>query len=257
MFSDKRNFFLKVRNLSARSGKYTIEDTVIKDLAKSWLDGGFSVVCRHLLNAHSGEGIEIINPGEELPKAPLYTKYFKKSKEFRVHVFYEKYSGKVQTFSARKVLPVGSEVTEKAFQIRTSTYGWRYTSKEPAPDAVIEAVQNLVHDCSPHLDGMYFCGGFDVILRANNSFRILECNATPGMSETTAEWYAARFEELIDTTLTVRNAVKGSTRLKPKSNPSAPITLASLVSPGVWPGHSSEQLVQYSEVPQTPWSALT
>lgn len=259
LLSDKRNFFRRVNELSTRSNKHMVENTTIKDLAKGWLEGGSSVVCRHLLNAHSGEGIEIINPGETLPEAPLYTKYFKKSKEFRVHAFYDRYTGKVRTFSARKVLPAGTEAPDKAFQIRTSTYGWKYTSKEAAPDSVIEAVTNLVLDFGSYLEGTYFCGGFDVILRANNSFRILECNATPGMSEVTAEWYATMFGEMIDSVLKAREARK-ATSAKQKYKPSMftldpapqnPVSLAPVS------GASAQAILQ--DEPQMPaiWTVAT
>jgi hypothetical protein len=64
-----------------------------RDVVRLWLENGNDVVARHKLRGHSGEGIEII-PNEPfrrgngtVPRAPLYTKYIKKSHEHRVHMF--------------------------------------------------------------------------------------------------------------------------------------------------------------------------
>ena len=40
--------------------------------------------------AHSGQGIVVAKQHEDLVDAPLYTKYIRKKKEFRVHVFNSK-----------------------------------------------------------------------------------------------------------------------------------------------------------------------
>lgn len=48
-------------------------------------DNAFPVVCRTVLNGHSGRGIVIANNPDELVPAPLYTKYIKKQSEFRIH----------------------------------------------------------------------------------------------------------------------------------------------------------------------------
>ena len=57
--------------------------------ANDWLDQGFTVFGRKYLNASCGKGIVIYEPeGEEkLEVHPVYTKYKKKKREFRVHVF--------------------------------------------------------------------------------------------------------------------------------------------------------------------------
>jgi glutathione synthase/RimK-type ligase-like ATP-grasp enzyme len=59
-----------------------------------------TVVARTTLFGHSGQGIVIVEPGEgsRLPYAPLYTLYFKKKREFRVHVF----GGNIIDFQEKK-----------------------------------------------------------------------------------------------------------------------------------------------------------
>jgi len=66
------------------------EYTTDKDMARCWLDNGHKVMCRQLLTAHSGQGIVVAKQHEDLVDAPLYTKYIRKKKEFRVHVFNSK-----------------------------------------------------------------------------------------------------------------------------------------------------------------------
>jgi len=60
------------------------------DVAKEWIDNGHKVMCRTLLSAHSGQGIVVAKQHDQLVDAPLYTKYIRKQKEFRVHVFNSK-----------------------------------------------------------------------------------------------------------------------------------------------------------------------
>ena len=56
-------------------------------IARQWIDEGSIVVCRTLLRANSGRGILLAERGkQDLVRAPLYTKYVKKSDEYRVHV---------------------------------------------------------------------------------------------------------------------------------------------------------------------------
>lgn len=63
------------------------EFTTNREQARDWISAGYYVVCRQLLTAHSGRGIVVARTLEELINAPLYTKYIRKKKEFRVHVF--------------------------------------------------------------------------------------------------------------------------------------------------------------------------
>jgi glutathione synthase/RimK-type ligase-like ATP-grasp enzyme len=65
--------------------EYTTEHTAVSD----WLDQGHTVFGRKYLNASCGKGIVVLEPdGEEaVPILPVYTKYKKKKREFRVHVF--------------------------------------------------------------------------------------------------------------------------------------------------------------------------
>lgn len=55
-------------------------------LSGNWLGEDGKIVVRHVVNGHSGQGIEIVRRGNPIPNAPLYTRYFRKDAEYRVHV---------------------------------------------------------------------------------------------------------------------------------------------------------------------------
>jgi hypothetical protein len=59
--------------------------TSSKEVAEGWSKDGATVFAR-TVQGQSGSGITIVNPGEAMPNMPLYTRYTKKRKEFRVHV---------------------------------------------------------------------------------------------------------------------------------------------------------------------------
>lgn len=73
----------------------SLEFTTDAKVAGDWLHAGFDVFGRKLLNASCGKGIEVwsaaeCDGGHSLPcdnPCPVYTKYKKKKREFRVHVF--------------------------------------------------------------------------------------------------------------------------------------------------------------------------
>jgi len=44
------------------------------------------ILARRSLTGSGGAGIVVVRPGEELPDAPLYTRYIPKEREYRVHV---------------------------------------------------------------------------------------------------------------------------------------------------------------------------
>jgi len=65
------------------SGINALEFTTSKQEAMEW-EG--TVVCRTLTKASEGKGIVIAESPDEIINAPVYTKYKKKKKEFRVHI---------------------------------------------------------------------------------------------------------------------------------------------------------------------------
>ncbi len=75
-----------------QQGVPALEFTTDLATAAQWADEGHTVFGRSLLNASCGKGIKVFEPelGITGPVVPVYTKYKKKKREFRVHVFRDK-----------------------------------------------------------------------------------------------------------------------------------------------------------------------
>lgn len=69
------------------------EWTVDRAVARQWIMDGFVVFCRTLTRSSEGRGIVVAETVDQLVPAPVYTKYTKKKREFRVHIFKDKVVG--------------------------------------------------------------------------------------------------------------------------------------------------------------------
>lgn len=172
--SNKRTFFQMVDN------DITVPWTVSREEAQQWLNEGSSVVVRHTLSGHSGEGVEIITEGQ-VPAAPLYTKYVKKSEEYRVHVF----NGQVIDVQ-RKMRKRDVPDEEVNWQVRNLSGGFIYGRNGVelcmvAREVAIRAIRGTLLDF----------GAVDILYNnKRDSFLVLEVNTAPGLTGTTLENYA-------------------------------------------------------------------
>lgn len=64
-----------------------LEFTTDSEIVNGWLADKHVVFGRKYLNSSCGKGIVVIEQQGNIPKLPVYTKYKKKKREFRVHVF--------------------------------------------------------------------------------------------------------------------------------------------------------------------------
>lgn len=64
-----------------------LEYTTDPAVAKEWVTSGATVFGRKLLNSSCGKGIVVFEKPEDVVPCPVYTKYRKKKREFRVHIF--------------------------------------------------------------------------------------------------------------------------------------------------------------------------
>ena len=176
--SDKKTFFQNYPGNRA----YLVPYTTDRDYAILWALQDFTVVARHQLRGHSGEGIEIVTPRQLMPYAPLYTKYKKKTDEYRVHFYHEdliKFARK-----GRKLDVPDEEVNWK---VRNLEGGFFYalSTFEEMPKEVIAACQDYANNTT--LD----FGAIDVIYhKPSDCAYILEVNTAPGLSGSTIEAYA-------------------------------------------------------------------
>ncbi len=104
---------IKFLEHSAEQTRYkTPEFTTDKSVALGWINEGHTVVERQQIKGHASKGIHITTPDDDqLGDAPLYTKYVKKKREFRVHAFNGDYPSLVQ----EKKLMHGVEATDQDY----------------------------------------------------------------------------------------------------------------------------------------------
>ncbi len=153
--------------------------------AANWLEEGFTLYARKVLTGHSGQGIVIIKPGEELVDAPLYTLKFPTKREYRVHVV----NGSVIDVTQKKK----RRDTEVNMDIRNYDGGWvfaRNDIEQPPEEALTMAIAGVTDL------GLDF-GACDVLVSEDNRVVICEINTAPGIEGTTLEKYVNAFKGYI------------------------------------------------------------
>lgn len=146
--------------------------------AVQWALEGHTIVVRHTLTGHSGQGIQLCQSNEEIPLAPLYVKYKKKAKEFRVHVFNDE---TIDIQEKRK----DKDNLDPNYKIRSHANGWIFCREnivepEDLRATTITTIKEL---------GLTF-GAVDVIFnQKENKCYILEVNTAPGLEGITLEKY--------------------------------------------------------------------
>lgn len=181
--SNKLLFFQELEDGFAK----TVEWTTSQQVAQGWLDDGRVVVVRNKLTGHSGDGIIIVDPSEtnEVPPAPLYTKYIFKDKEFRVHVCL----GKVID-TQQKIRDPNKEVV--TWKVRSHANGFIFARNNVLENAARDTAAIAVIDKV----GLDF-GAVDII-QHKNQFYVLEVNTAPGLEGQTIESYAKAFKAFRD-----------------------------------------------------------
>ena len=153
-------------------------------IARDWIENGATVFCRTRVQAHSGIGIVIADSVNGLVPAPLYTKYVKKKKEFRVHIINNRV---IDIQEKRRAFGNNS-----GFLIRNHANGFVFCRDniiEPADlrDVACRAVSALDLDF----------GAVDVIYNEHyDKCYALEVNTAPGLEGTTLQSYINNFVEL-------------------------------------------------------------
>lgn len=146
----------------------------------------FPIVCRTVLDGHSGAGIVIAETPNDIVDAPLYVKYIKKDQEYRLHV-----AGGSIISSQRKARSHAVPDDEVNWQVRNHANGFifarnGFTVPDAVSDVAIRAVTALELDF----------GAVDVVYstRQNQAFAI-EVNTAPGIEGTTLTDYVNYFKE--------------------------------------------------------------
>lgn len=151
--------------------------------AMGWFNDDDIVVCRTLLTAHSGRGIVLASreSGRAIVRAPLYVKYKKKRKEFRVHVFQNQVIDICEKRHFRR------ERRPEHFDgfIRNHDNGWVFARDGVVAPGDINAL--AIGAC--RATGLDF-GAVDIIWNEReNKCYLLEVNTAPGLEGTTLKKY--------------------------------------------------------------------
>lgn len=195
-FSDKSSMFRFFNFYDIPS----VEATNKKDVAADWIMGGNKVVIRNIVKGSGGAGIDIVNNLNDLYSAPLYTKYFPKKKEFRVHI-----SNRSVFYTQRKVIrksyleEVGPENVN--WQIRNSENGFifqRYNIE--VPDAVKEVAEILRDRIKLFLTRRFIVCADVLYNERMDTAVVCEVNTAPGLDNTSAEIYAEEIRNIVEVT---------------------------------------------------------
>lgn len=183
---DKLAFF---QHLSGVDGVPLLKWTPDIATATSWVEKGKPVFCRTKLGGSSGEGIVLARTAKDLVKAPLYTRYYPKTHEFRVHVF----DGKVIDLTQKK-LRGGPDVRDSSNTlVRSHNNGWVHAHGQI--DLDIPDRERVGNACISAVSGLNLqFGAVDVLaildppndtgIRKLKSFVICEVNTGPGLENT-------------------------------------------------------------------------
>jgi glutathione synthase/RimK-type ligase-like ATP-grasp enzyme len=185
-------------------GVQTPEVTESNKMARAWLEGGYCVLARTILNGHGGKGIVIMDGPDDLIEAPLYTRYIPKKSEWRIHVF-----NGVVVDATRKVLSEDHPDKKNVnWKVRNHDNGFifqRYNPKKLNMDGTPALERDLIPSSAKAQAiaavaalGLDF-GAVDIIWNASmkRAF-VLEVNTAPGVAETTSDIYAQFFRAVAD-----------------------------------------------------------
>lgn len=160
--------------------------TTDKEVAKGW---GATIVAREKLTGHSGEGIVLYEPDEDVGDAPLYVRYIPKKYEYRIHVLNDKVVD-VQ----RKARTSDVPDDRVNWKVRNHGNGFIFARNEGGeiPQDVLD--QSIL---AVKVAGLDF-GAVDVIYNEKHGKAyVLEINTAPGLAGTTLDNYINNFKKII------------------------------------------------------------
>ena len=184
--ADKLLFFQAMDGLGLTPPFYTTSAEASEAISR-----GKTIVCRTILNGHSGGGIVISPSIETLVPAKLYVEYVKKETEWRVHVF----AGKVIDVQ-RKARNRATPNDQVNWQIRSHANGFNYIRGD-----INDFPSNFIHHLSDvsvrsvGTLGLDF-GAVDLIATKDGRIYVLEVNTAPGLEETTLDNYVKAIQTL-------------------------------------------------------------
>lgn len=170
------------------------------------------IVCRTLINSTNGNGIVIAKTLEELVDCRLYTVYFPKKWEIRVHVAsFPSLSTKDTNVAFGEVIHISQKrrlsseelesrglLSERSKYIRNLSNGYIYSDRLDSllSPELLEAIGMHCLETFRVLELNF--GAVDVLISKNMEYVILEVNSAPGLQGRTLEIYSSVFREELE-----------------------------------------------------------
>lgn len=179
--TNKLGFFTLCQQHDIPSPEFTTDHAV----ARSWQANDGRVVVRQTLRGHSGQGIIIVNPGQTIPDAPLYTKYTPRTNEYRVHIV----CGNIVDIQRKvRVREVPDENVN--WEVRNLAGGFAYGREDLQLDRRHLEQISVIIDKMKRNNMLSDFAAVDLIRSAQGGNMLaLEVNSAPGLTGTTLERY--------------------------------------------------------------------
>ena len=157
----------------------SLEYTTSKEQAETWAKKN-TIFARKFTTASKGKGIVIVEKGGVVPMAPVYTKYRKKKKEFRVHVFKDKIVSIVEKRKRSDYEGNGDP------RIRNTVNGYVFCHNDVVePEGICELALNASKVTPSDFKGVDI--GYNV---KKNELFVIEVNSAPGIEGSNINLYA-------------------------------------------------------------------
>lgn len=168
------------------NGISALEFTTSPQKAKEWATD-CPVVCRTLTHASEGKGIVIAEQPQEVVQAPVYTKYKKKKREFRVHIFGDKVVHVLE--KRRKASYEGTADTK----VRNTANGYVFCSENIVEP---EGIRELALKASKVTQSDF--KGVDIGWNEKKQeLFVIEVNSAPGIEGSNVERYVTTILETV------------------------------------------------------------
>lgn len=169
ILSCKKRFFEYVSGLG--DGNQCIpEFTSDPAVASGW---GDTVVVRSTTTGSGGDGISLIDVGGEIPVAPLYTRYQKKTHEYRLHIL----GGEIKEIQRKVFVKTEEKPEPDDWRIRNHTKGFIFQTEATCPDRVSEGALSI----ASLFDGLDFVAMDVIYHQPTDKAYVLEGNTAPGL----------------------------------------------------------------------------
>ena len=155
------------------------EYTFARATAIDWISNGFVVFARTLTRASEGKGIVVAETVDQLVAAPVYTKYMKKKREFRVHIFKDKI---VQIVEKRKR---SGWDADRDTRIRNTANGYVFCrTVDNIPDGLADLALRASKVTQSDFKGVDI--GYNEL---KNQLFVIEVNSAPGIEGSNVDDY--------------------------------------------------------------------